>query len=150
MRKLVPAALAAVVALAASSALARKVQVPIEGRGRVLVVEATINQRFTGRFLLDTGATYCVISKEAAGDAALAGRRDGEKVRLFTAGGIMLEATVGEARRIDLGDAVARDVEVAVVEQDPAPGLQGVIGLSFLRHFKYSVDSEHGLLLLEN
>jgi clan AA aspartic protease (TIGR02281 family) len=147
MRRALLVVLAATVALTASSVLARKSVVPVEGNGKVLVVEATINQRLTGRFLLDTGASYCFFSKETAKDASV--KADGRTIKVSTANGV-IEATLGEARRIELGDAIAREVEVAVVEKDPMPGLLGVIGLSFLQNFKYSIDSERGVLLLEN
>ncbi len=143
-------ALTITLTLAASPSLARKERVPIEGSGRVIIVEATINQRVTGRFLLDTGASYCVISKDTANSANLSGRKDGRKVRMTTASGAQMEATVGQARRVEIGDAVARDVEVAVVDGNPFPGFQGLIGLSFLQRFKYSVDSRSGVLLLED
>src|SRR5262245_5237854 len=90
--------------LIALPALARRVEVPIEGAGKVLIVEASINQRGTGRYIVDTGATYCVISRERARELSLSGRKDGEKIRVATANGIV-EATLGEARRIDVGDA---------------------------------------------
>ena len=135
--------------LVALPALARRVQVPIEGSGKILIVEASINQRATGRYIVDTGATYCVISQERAKELSLAGRKDGEKIRVATANGIV-QATLGEARRIDLGDAVARDVAVAVMDGDPVPGFDGLIGLSFLQRFKYSVDSTERILKLEN
>ena len=136
--------------LATSPADARKDRIPIEGRGKVLIISATINQNISGRFLLDTGASYCVISKATAASANLSGRKDGPKVHMATASGAMIEATLGEARRIDVGDMVARDVPVAVVDGNPFPGFQGLIGLSFLQHFKYSVDSRTGELLLED
>jgi aspartyl protease family protein len=143
-------ALIVTLTLTASPSLARKERVPIEGSGRVIIVEATINQRVTGRFLLDTGASYCVISKDTASSANLSGRKDGRKVRMTTASGAQMEATVGQARRVEIGDAVARDVEIAVVDGNPFPGFQGLIGLSFLQRFKYSVDSRSGVLLLED
>jgi clan AA aspartic protease (TIGR02281 family) len=136
--------------VAVSPALARKERVAIEGQGKVIIVEATINQRVTGRFLLDTGASYCVISKETASAANLSGRKDGRKVHMTTASGALIEATIGEARRVEIGDAVAREVEVAVVDGNPFPGFQGLIGLSFLQRFKYSVDSRNGVLQLED
>jgi clan AA aspartic protease (TIGR02281 family) len=138
-----------VVLLAIVPAHARKVQVPVEGKGAVLVVNAWINQRSAGHFLLDTGASYCVVGKRMAASALLQGRSDGRKVQLSTASGV-IEGTIGTARRIDVGDAVARDVDVVVLEKDPFPGLDGILGLSFLRSFKYSIDSAHGVLLLEN
>ena len=135
--------------LVALPALARRVEVPIQGAGKILVVEASINQRGTGRYIVDTGATYCVISQERAKELSLSGRKDGEKIRVATANGVV-QATLGEARRIDVGDAVARDVPVAVMAGDPVPGFDGLIGLSFLQRFKYSVDSAEHVLKLEN
>jgi len=135
--------------LVALPALARRVEVPIEGSGRILIVEASINQRGSGRYIVDTGATYCVISQDRAKELSLSGRKDGEKIRVATANGVV-EATLGEARRIDVGDAVARDVPVAVMAGDPVPGFDGLIGLSFLQRFKYSVDSAEHVLKLEN
>ena len=135
--------------LEASPTLARRVEVPLEGAGRILVVEASINQRLSGRFIVDTGATYCVIGKDLARDVSLTGRKDGQKIRVGTANGVV-EATLGEARRIDVGDAVARDVPVAVMEEPPLAGFDGIIGLSFLQRFKYSVDSERNVLRLDN
>jgi clan AA aspartic protease (TIGR02281 family) len=132
--------------LAASPALARRVEVPVQGRGHALVVDAMINQRFSGRFLIDTGASYCVLSKASAKNASV--RPDGERIKMATANGVV-EVQLGSARRIDLGGAVAREVDVAVMDHEPLPGLQGVIGLSFLRQFKYSIDHGRGVLLLE-
>lgn len=77
MRKLLLAIATVALALTASSVRARKSMVPVEGNGKVLVVEATINQRLTGRFLLDTGASYCFLSKETAKDASV--KADGRR-----------------------------------------------------------------------
>ncbi len=148
MRRLLLIVLA--VGLVAVPALARKERVPIHGSGHVLIIEATINQKVSGRFILHTGASYCVISKSTADEASLTGRKDGRKVRMATASGALMEATLGQARRIDVGDVYARDIDVAVVNGDPFPGFRGLIGLSFLQQFKYSVDSGSGVLQLEN
>ncbi|NOY44140.1 MAG: hypothetical protein GXP50_01605, partial [Deltaproteobacteria bacterium] len=72
----------------------------------------------------------------------------GTPVRLVTANG-EIEASLGEARRVDVGRARARDVAVAVVGDDPVPGLDGILGLSFLERFRYTLDPEAGLLVLE-
>src|SRR5215470_2235644 len=103
MRTVRVGALVALVATVAAPVLARKSLVPIEHRGRSLVIEATINQRLTGRFLLDTGAAFCTISKDTAAEANLSGRKDGPKVQLRVASGALMEATLGQARRIDVG-----------------------------------------------
>jgi clan AA aspartic protease (TIGR02281 family) len=123
-------------------------EVPLEVHGGALIVEATLNKRFTGRFLVDTGATYCVVTKDVARRAKVKGRIGGEKIRLITANGV-IEAALGVARKVEVGSASARDVGVAVVDQDLAPHVDGILGLSFLGKFSYGVDSEAGVLRLE-
>ncbi|GAB4261550.1 MAG: hypothetical protein Kow0092_11200 [Deferrisomatales bacterium] len=144
------AAAAAAAGLALFAGLAggaRADTVRLEAHGGALVVTATVNDRLSGRFLLDTGASYCVLSRGAARQARIRQRTGGPTVRLRTAGG-EIEATVGEARKVEVGGAVARKVSVAVVDGEPVPGLAGVIGLSFLERFRYTVDAQEGTLEL--
>lgn len=145
MRALAGFFLGAFLALPAAAADVPLLAVP---HGKALVVEATLNNRFTGRFLVDTGATYCVVSKEVARAAKVQGRVGGSRVCLMTANG-PVDAVLGEVRRVDAGDASARDVAVAVLDADPVPGLDGILGLSFLGRFTYTVDERSGLLRLK-
>jgi len=135
--------------LVASLALpARAADVPLTVHGQALLVEATLNNRFKGLFLVDTGASYVVVSKEVARKAKVRDRTGGEKVRLMTANG-PVEAVLGEVRKVEVGSASARDVAVAVMDADPVPGLDGILGLSFLGQFTYTVDADAGLLRLD-
>lgn len=145
MRVLAGFFLAAVLALSAAAADVPLLAMP---HAKALVVEATLNNRFTGRFLVDTGATYCAVSKEVARKAKVQGRVGGERVRLMTANG-PVEAVLGEVRKVEAGRAAARDVAVAVWDGDPVPGLDGILGLSFLGQFTYTVDERSGVLRLK-
>jgi clan AA aspartic protease (TIGR02281 family) len=147
MRRRLGLAAAAVLLLAATAAADE--EIPLEVRPGSLVVEARINRRFTGRFLLDTGATYCVVGEDTARRARIKGRAGGKELRLLTANG-PVSARLGEARKVELGGAAARDVAVAVMEEDPVHGLAGIVGLSFLQNFTYTVDTEAGVLRLED
>lgn len=122
-------------------------EAPLITHGGALLVEATLNGRFTGRFLLDTGATYCAVSREVAREAKVRSRASGETVRILTANGAV-DATLGEVRKLEVGNEAARDVEVVVMDEDPIPGLAGLIGLSFLDRFTYTVDRENAVLRL--
>lgn len=122
--------------------------VPLTAHRGALIVQVTVNDRFTGRFLLDTGASYCVVSKEVAREAKIRGRTGGDRVQLMTANG-PVDATLGEAREVEVGEVRARDVVVAVVDDAPVPGLDGVLGLSFLGRFRYTVDAAKGTLVLK-
>lgn len=123
-------------------------EVPVTTHRGMLLVRATLNDRFEGTFLLDTGATYCVVSKEVAREAKLKGRMGGERVRLMTANG-PIEARLAEAREVLVGRVKARDVEVAVVDDAPLPGLDGILGLSYLGRFTWKLNSKAGTLSLE-
>ncbi len=147
MRRFAGMVTAALLLLPAHAAVAE--EIPLEVRAGSLVVEATFNRRFTGRFLLDTGATYCVLDEEVARRAKIKGRSGGEEIRLLTANG-PVRAHLGEARKVELGGAAARDVAVAVVADIPVHGLDGIIGLSFLQGFVYTVDPAAGVLRLED
>lgn len=118
-------------------------EVKLAGDGAGWLVEATINGRARGTFLLDTGATYCVLEPHLASDLGIDGE---ETIRVHTANGVV-EAPVVELQSIAVGDSKARDVR-AVVHKAVGPPLDGVIGLNFLNQFSYSIDPRRRVLEL--
>src|SRR5947199_243143 len=104
--------------------------------GIFLTVRATLNGSVEGLFLLDTGATYCVISQSIARRLGL--RASGERTALVTANGAV-SAPLVTIRYFDLGSNRARDVKT-VVHDSVAPPLDGIVGLSYLNHFAYVID----------
>lgn len=117
-------------------------EVPLEGDGSSWIVRATINGSFKGRFLLDTGASLCVLVPAAARELSL--QSTGQERRLHTANG-EVRARVVRIQSIEIGSHRARDIEAIVHPAVPAP-LSGVIGLSYLNNFQYSIDSKRRTL----
>lgn len=113
-------------------------EVPLQGDGKTWTVRATLNGSVEGRFLLDTGASYCVISQSIARRLEL--RPSGERVTLVTANG-QVTAPLVTIRYFDLGVNRARDVK-AVVHDAVRPPLDGIVGLSFLNNFAYVIDAK--------
>jgi len=120
-------------------------EVPLDGSGTSWVVRATINGKYTGSFLIDTGASYCVLAPSVAERLAIT--PTGEHVVVQTANGTV-SAPVVRVATIDVGKNRARDV-LAVVHPAIGPPLAGVIGLSFLNNFSYGIDSKRRLLRLD-
>jgi clan AA aspartic protease (TIGR02281 family) len=120
--------------------------VPLTGNGRHLVVEATLNGVVSGPMLVDTGASYCVLTRATARRLGLkpTGTRT---VPVATANGhvaadqVALDSVQLRGARLARVDAVIMDA----VE----PPLIGILGLSFLTHFRFSVDHDAGVLRLE-
>jgi len=119
-------------------------EVPLDGNGNTWLVHATVNGSMSGLFLLDTGASYCVLAPTAA--RRLGVKASGESVEIRTANGVV-RAPVIELATVDVGGNRARQVR-AIVHPAVAPPLDGIIGLSFLNHFSYGVDPRRRVLRL--
>ena len=96
-------------------------------------VSAKVNGK-TGRFIVDTGASALSVTRAFAQKAGLP--LDGGEILMHAANGIM----TGHASRAEttaLGGAVARNVYAVVLPEGKsfAPGLDGLLGLSFLGNF---------------
>ena len=122
-------------------------EVPLDGDGAAWRVRATLDGNVSGLFLLDTGASLCVLTPTVAlrlGPAP--GGQDHQMVQLQTANGTVTAPLV-RLRSIDVGGNRARDV-MAVMHPAVPPPFDGVIGLSFLDHFTYAVDPRRHILRL--
>jgi len=125
-------------------ARAAESEVPLDGNGGSWQVHATLNGRLRGLFLLDTGASVCVITPEAAQRLRLpAGHVE---VAMHTANGDV-RAPLVELGSVEVGSSRAQGVQAVVYAAVPAP-LDGIIGLSFLNRFTYAVVPSRRVLRL--
>ncbi|HZP41022.1 MAG TPA: retropepsin-like aspartic protease [Candidatus Binatia bacterium] len=119
-------------------------EIALEGSGSTWQVRATVNGRLTGLFLLDTGATFCVLTPAAARRLGLApGDR---QVLLRTANG-PVAAPLVELGTVEVGGNRAQGVEAVIQPAVEAP-LDGIIGLTFLNRFSYSIIPSRRVLRL--
>jgi clan AA aspartic protease (TIGR02281 family) len=111
----------------------------------VWIVPVVINGVHHGRFLLDTGSSVVVVAPAFATAIRLAARETQEAVELQTLGG----RTRGPAATItSLRVGTAELTEVPVVVHDPGPGLDGILGNTFLSHYRLTVDADRRQLAL--
>jgi clan AA aspartic protease (TIGR02281 family) len=115
---------------------------PLARGGNVVKLQVTVNG-VRGTFLLDTGATFVSLRQSFADKAKVAVDPD-SSVRLHTANGIV-SARRGRADTIQLRSLSAKDVAI-VVQTDAkgtyGDGVDGLLGMSFLSHFKLSMDRQ--------
>jgi clan AA aspartic protease (TIGR02281 family) len=97
--------------------------------------------------ILDTGATFTVISwadlKALGYDPAVTPERQ----EIITANGV-IEVPKLKVDRIAVGNAEANQVEVICHDIPELAGIRGLLGLSFLKHFKTVIDYKQGYLEL--
>jgi clan AA aspartic protease (TIGR02281 family) len=121
-----------------------QVVVALESGLGVWIVPAIVNGQ-RGRFLLDTGSSVVVVGPTLAAAAGLAPVAGRDAIELQTLGGRTrgASAIVGS---LQVGDAVLRDVPVVL--HDPGPGVDGILGNTFLSHYLVTVDADRRQLAL--
>ena len=122
-------------------------QIPFQRQGPSVLVPGKVNGQLTGIFILDTGATFTLISRASADTLGLLS--GGSTVRLTTAGGtIQVPLTLLE--EVEIGGAIARHVAVVIHDlPNMPPNILGLLGLSFLERFRVNLDLTSGILILE-
>jgi clan AA aspartic protease (TIGR02281 family) len=129
---------------------------PVAGPGRVkmtptkpggtVVIDAMLNRRVTVPMLLDTGADFTVLTKQVARDLRLSSLDHLPTQEFKTAGG-PVRFPIATLQSLRVGTAEARDVEVAIDIDGHMP--MGLLGMTFLRYFKVTVDQQRGQVTFE-
>jgi aspartyl protease family protein len=99
-------------------------------------------------FLVDTGATFCVLTKATAMHLGLPSSPLADPVTVHTASG-SIEAPLILVDLIQVGGAEARSVQ-AIIHDVPglSPDVGGLLGLSFLNRFTVEIDPVRGIMVL--
>ncbi|MFO7732612.1 MAG: retropepsin-like aspartic protease [Candidatus Aminicenantes bacterium] len=115
-------------------------------REQQIKLDAKINGVRTQEFIVDTGANTSSIPSSAL--KALGIRIDDSTrvVRVSTAGGVGLTYQVS-LDSIGIEGLVVRNLEVLVLDLPHEDGV-GLLGLDFLRNFRYEIDNQQGTLTL--
>lgn len=120
--------------------------IPLSGDGKHLIVDGTLNGMVSGPMLIDTGASYCVLTRGTAEKLGLKRRAD-RTIPVATANG-QVDADLVEIEAVQLRGARLSGVD-AVIMDAVEPPLIGIIGLNFLTQYRFSVDLSEGTLRLE-
>jgi predicted aspartyl protease len=130
---------------AATGGKPQDVTVPLESGLGVWITTVTVNGTHRGRFLVDTGSSVIVL---APGFARTVGARSlgpHAAVELQTLSGRTSGPSASVAS-LRVGDAELRDAPVVL--HDPGPGLDGILGNTFLSQYRVTVDGDRRELRL--
>jgi clan AA aspartic protease (TIGR02281 family) len=126
----------------------RKASIPIEKHGQIVVIQATLNNKRSAKFVVDTGASYTLISNALARELALDIGPSSKTLPFQTANGL-INAPVTNLDSITVGGMEIRDLPTAVHDAVPDPQVAGLLGLNFLSNFRMDIDTQKGVLHLE-
>jgi clan AA aspartic protease (TIGR02281 family) len=89
--------------------------------------------------VLDTGAAYTVIAWDVAKDIGYDPAISERRMPIITANGI-IEAPLITVQSIHIRDLAAESVDVICHDIPEITGIEGLLGLSFLKHFRTLID----------
>jgi len=95
--------------------------------------------------ILDTGAVYTVIAWDVAKDIDYDPAVSKRRMPIVTANGV-IEAPLITVERIQVAELRAEAVEVVCHDIPEIAGIEGLLGLSFLQHFRTLIDYTTGIL----
>jgi clan AA aspartic protease (TIGR02281 family) len=114
------------------------VAIPLLREGEHFVVEAWINDAVPVHLLIDTGASMTVVRSEVLVAAGIPGLD--EPPRYFNTANGLVAGTVYRADNLKVGDQVIPDIELAGLDFPMAPGVDGLLGMNYLKHFRFFID----------
>lgn len=124
-----------------------RIRVPLHRAGNALFVKAILNERHEVYFHLDTGASITTISTAVANALGIY-FGPGSLVRTFATASGTIRAPLSTVSSIQVGDMEARDVVVAVHDLPYAGQVAGLLGLSFLSRFRFTINPQDGYMVL--
>jgi len=128
--------------------LPTKASIPFEKQGQVVIVEATLNKKTAVKFVVDTGASYTMISSVVAKELDIDTQQNPKTAPFQTANGI-IQAPLVNLESIAVGGIEILNLTAAVHDAIPDAKVAGLLGLNFLSNFRMDIDTQKGVLHLE-
>jgi clan AA aspartic protease (TIGR02281 family) len=125
-------------------------EIEADRQGYHLFVNALLNGRVNARLLVDTGASLVVLSPDIAKELNINVKETEPDIKLVLADGTEVSAKLIKLDNVGVEEANAKDVDAAIIYKDEAfSGFDGVLGMSFLRLFKFEINLEQNKLVLQ-
>ncbi len=126
----------------------RDITIPLKKIGGSFVAQVNLNKERAAHLIVDTGASMTVLSTNIAIDLGILGTTDNELLTVNTAGG-SVQVNMNYLSSLSVGDAQAHHVAVAIHDLPDIPEqIEGLLGMSFLKHFLITLDAENAHLIL--
>lgn len=125
----------------------KEVEIPGINDGKGFIVQVRINDQATGRFVVDTGASSMTITNELAQRLGL--DRNQGPVKISLADGTNMEAKSLRLDSVCVNEVCASGVRAVVMPDPPGPGLDGLLGMSFLGEFDVKLDAKRNRVIFK-
>jgi len=123
------------------------VVIPLIRQGEHFLIDARINGRVTVRLLIDTGASMTVLRDDLLATAGIA-KPARPSLQLFSTANGLVEGAVYRLDEVSVGDQTVTNIEVAALALANLRSADGLLGMNFLKHFKFFIDQNKSELRL--
>jgi len=117
-------------------------RIPLKKRDKAYYIEVTLNDKVDAVLHLDTGCSTTLISPEIADKLSIKG---GKEVFTVLADGTKVKGRSITLDSIKAGEQEIKDVPVVIMETTG----DGLLGMSFLKHFVFKIDTDADQLVLK-
>ena len=117
-------------------------EVPVERAGSRLLVQITINDSVVAPFYIDTGASRVLVPRWVIDESGV--EIDGAPLLIASTANGLIRVPSVTLESVEMHGARVEGVPAAVSDSMKV----GLLGLSFLNHFEYSVDPAAGIVTL--
>jgi len=116
-----------------------------------IILNVTLNKNVEAKLILDTGASLVVLSKKIAAQLGIDTENTRPDMEVKVADGRNVLAKRFMLESIKASGAEEDNVEAAFMldEVGSMPGVDGLLGMSFLKRFNFKIDHNENKLILE-
>jgi clan AA aspartic protease (TIGR02281 family) len=121
--------------------------IPLVRSGQHFLVAAAPGNDGSLRLLIDTGASMTMVTPGALQRQGVR-YRDTGKSRVFNTANGPVRAPIYILETLSVGDWSVQQLEIGVLELGGQTGVDGLLGMNFLKHFRFFIDQNDSMLRL--
>ena len=122
--------------------------VVLEPIGEHYLVNGRINRSSPVQLMIDTGASLSVLTKDMFDQIADWANPIFERDSLINTAGGTINAPIYRFERFQINEFVVNDMSFVVIDMDNFDNYHGLLGMNFLKQFKFEIDQQENLLVL--
>lgn len=116
--------------------------------GNSYLADTRINRKMHAHLIVDTGASNVTVSKRIAIKLGY-DLNSAKRIQAKLANGNVVPARVIILKELRIGKASATNIPAIVLERETGGSYDGLLGMSFLSHFVFQIDTDKNQLILQ-
>jgi clan AA aspartic protease (TIGR02281 family) len=118
-------------------------------RGNHYLIKVGLNRVSEVSLMIDTGASITSLSQQSFDALSPYSNFQYLGSRLFNTANGITQGAIYQADQLSMGDYVLRDVKLAVLDFQQNQGIDGLLGMNVLQHFRFEIDQDQQLIHLQ-